>query len=103
MNDNIINIEIITAEEATQKSHLAHKKKYDNYLSEIFKNSIYPAIENAKYNCIFSHCTSIPEDALNELRKLGYTVQYQKNYNQKENDYYDNTNVIKISWGDRVY
>ena len=102
MNDSI-NIEIITAEEATQKSYLAHKKKYDSYLSKIFKNSIYPAIEDAKYNCTFSHLSPIPEEVLDELRKLGYTVQYQKLYNQRENDYYDDTNIINISWGDRVY
>lgn len=90
-------LKILTAQEAHDKSQTSIDKMRNVYITKIFEEGIYPAITQGNFKCTVSCQNIFPEYILNYIRQLGYRCSYGKKYDCR-NETYDDEHILNISW-----
>lgn len=90
-------IKFISAEEARKQTQDNIQKLDDPILLNIFEVGIYPAIEKGCYKCDVVSGDIIPMRVIEVLRRQGYTVNYGKSWDAR-NEEYENKHKLVISW-----
>ena len=102
---------IITAKVARALTVEKHTQDSEQILERIFEDGIFPAIKKGHYMCVFHMYRKglggkrtpiisqpIPIEVLDELRRLGYTVEYAKVINNNKSSVTKDLSLIRIEW-----